>query len=211
MVFTYAGQHQPQLVKALRRRLSDAGVVFHFSVWHAARGAAHRDAVQALFEQVIIPDFHRHQAKVAEYFATAIANESSPKQRHRLIKEAAEAAQQPLWLDLDAAQPLPLNTGDWLAQLRKSFLDPPYGLWIAETERDRLWSEFCATTGVSAPQAEVVDWIRHTWRDRLGARAVDVPVSNWFIDGWDWWGVWCLTIFDPANQTMAALAASATD
>ncbi len=211
MAFTYADQYHPQRIKALRHRLSEAGVVFHFSVWQAPCGAAHRNAAQALFEQRIVPDFHRHQAAVAERYATWIANEKSPEQRHRLTEEAEVVTQRQLWLDLDAAEPRHLNTGDWLTQLRKSFLDPPYGLRIPEAERDQLWQEFCETTGMATPQAQVVDWIRHTWQDRLGIRAVDVPVSNWFVDGWDWWGVWLLTVFDPVNQTMSALAASTTD
>ena len=35
--------------------------------------------------------------------------------------------------------------------------------------------------------------------------------SNYFDDGLDWWGVWCLTIHNPQRQTLSALAASATD
>ncbi|MOA62241.1 hypothetical protein D3C78_1875990 [compost metagenome] len=37
------------------------------------------------------------------------------------------------------------------------------------------------------------------------------PWSDYFDDGLEWWGVWCLSIWNPKRRTLAVLAASTTD
>ncbi|WP_167659284.1 hypothetical protein [Pseudomonas fluorescens] len=35
--------------------------------------------------------------------------------------------------------------------------------------------------------------------------------QDYFDDGPEWWGVWCLSIWNPKRGTLAVLAASTTD
>ena len=89
---------------------------------------------------------------------------------------------------------------EWLFQ---AFDDPPYG---ARCEPG-LFADFCRTVGLLPHQGiEVLDWV--------GNPETEPERSEWsdcFDDGKEWWGIWCLTVWNPQQRTLAALVASATD
>jgi hypothetical protein len=35
--------------------------------------------------------------------------------------------------------------------------------------------------------------------------------SPYFDDGKEWWGIWCLTVWNPRRRTLSAMMASQTD
>ncbi|WP_157538915.1 hypothetical protein [Hydrogenophaga flava] len=89
---------------------------------------------------------------------------------------------------------------EWLFQ---SFDNPPYRAMC----RQGLFADFCEVVGLDADQEiDVLDWVgncdaepeRSTW-------------SNYFDAGKEWWGIWCLTVWNPRKRTISALAASSTD
>ena len=96
----------------------------------------------------------------------------------------------------------------WFEWFCKAFGDPPYRLAVAdEAERAQLFPRFCACTGLlPGEDIAVLDWVgdperepeRSTW-------------SGYFDDGKEWWGIWCLTVWNPRHRTLAAIAASQTD
>ena len=103
---------------------------------------------------------------------------------------------------------------NWFVRLYRAFNEPPYGLGsLPEADRCALWADFCEQTGL-LPEAgiSVRDWVRHNSYNHNGrAQYSRHPLSNYFDAGLEWWGIWCLTIHHPRRQTVAALAASATD
>ena len=103
---------------------------------------------------------------------------------------------------------------NWFVRLYRAFNEPPYGLGsLPEADRRALWADFCEQTGL-LPEAgiSVRDWVRHNSYNHNGrAQYSRHPLSNYFDAGLEWWGIWCLTIHHPRRQTIAALAASATD
>lgn len=89
---------------------------------------------------------------------------------------------------------------EWLFQ---SFHDPPYSARC----QSGLFVEFCDAIGL-LPDFDVVvlDWV--------GSPDAEPERSAWstyFDEGKEWWGIWCLTIWNPGRRTLSALAASATD
>ena len=103
---------------------------------------------------------------------------------------------------------------NWFVRLYRAFNEPPYGLGsLPEADRRALWADFCEQTGL-LPEAgiSVRDWVRHNSYNHNGrAQYSRHPLSNYFDAGLEWWDIWCLTIHHPRRQTIAALAASATD
>ena len=103
---------------------------------------------------------------------------------------------------------------NWFVRLYRAFNEPPYGLGsLPEANRRVLWADFCEQTGL-LPEANISvrDWVRHNSYNHNGrAQYSRHPLSNYFDAGLEWWGIWCLTIHHPRRQTVAALAASATD
>lgn len=87
--------------------------------------------------------------------------------------------------------------------LERAFLDPPYGTKLEA----KAFSEWAAVLGLlPADGVNVIDWVgnpdeepgRSTWCD-------------YFDAGKEWWGIWCLTVFNPRCRTLCVLAASTTD
>ena len=62
-------------------------------------------------------------------------------------------------------------------------------------------------------QPQVINWVGNL---ELDCQAPDMgphllPWSDYFDEGLEWWGVWCLTVWNPVRRTLSVLAASATD
>jgi hypothetical protein len=185
-----------QRLDELRTRLEAAGCVFDFVVMTldptATPGEAeHRQALQLLFEGI------EERARLG---------------RLELIAQDSRFAKQ-RWPDLtpDFAQAHPtalnpielheLASEDGL--LCRNFRDPPYGTQLQVTD----FREWQKTLRLYPDEGlQVFDWVgnadtephRSTW-------------SSYFDEGKEWWGVWCLTLYNPRRNTLSALAASATD
>lgn len=103
---------------------------------------------------------------------------------------------------------------NWFVRLYCDFNNPPYPLHdLSDTDRLALWADLCRQTGLLPDNGvSVRDWVRHNGFECKGRAQLSThPLSNYFDDGLEWWGIWCLTVHHPRRQTVAAIAASATD
>lgn len=239
MNFELKKLYQSIVQTELRQRMQNAVNVFHFAVWPWQQDrvpdiAAYRAAIKAVFEHFIRPerDMLREQSHL--YYEKKKAEHEinhDPRSirqiRERLIREAErEQERLTLTLNLEETQPVTLGNNflhplekmkfsaadenQWFETLSYNFCNPPYGLrGLTGEEAIALWRDFCFLTGlIKADEPVITDWIRH----QVYSRTLEThPFSNYFDDGLDWWGVWCLTVFNPNNKTLAVIVASASD
>jgi hypothetical protein len=189
---------------ALREELAAAGCVFDFAVYTLENGiepspAVHRYALELLFADIREQWLSNHQeiikkhpgVRASSFFqleydcSAAIAEVLPAKQVQNLFVQAA-----------DAAGPC----------LFSRFSDPPYG-FRKDADAKGLLDQWCQILGlIPGHFPEVIDWVgdpelepsRSEW-------------SNYFEAGKEWWGIWCLTVWNPVTRTLSVLAASATD
>ncbi|MCP2040452.1 hypothetical protein L1281_001035 [Neisseria sp. HSC-16F19] len=223
--------------QALRDDLAQAGAVFEFAVWQWPGGdapgeQAHLQVLDALFAEVIEPQFCQQQSDSLRYYDKRITAADTAQQRRQLQAYRAQALAYNLSWDTAYAcgrlldnrylyapdtlksyeQYQHMDEAEWLLTLYHNFNDPPYGLQITAAERLPLWQRFCEITGlVAEEQPQVYDWLRHQVYGDSGNAVMQHPLSNYFDAGLEWWGVWCLTVYNPRRRTLAAIAASATD
>ena len=223
----------------LAEDLKAADVVFDFLVFHVPPELdvsidLHRSALAELFGQLANEmDLWKRQRQEQ-------AKESGCDWRHlgaiELVYDLEAAT--PCQLDLAAvsalsevSQPDPLVTG----ALYQAFCNPPYGTSFLDMEAWRSLSPSIRKTFVrdatarhmSAEEAFAKQQFTD-WCDQLGLIPADAPIvldwvgdmdrepersmwSNYFDEGRDWWGIWCLSIWHPTRRTLAVLAASTTD
>ena len=196
---------------ALRQRLTQAGCVFEFAVCltdtelHASDDM-HRQALHALHAQILRSrrdhaqavrlrhpelNFQEKPLRWQPELATASAWDAST------LRDPAEFSS--TWNQMPASDVEGLFYG---------FRNPPYSMrW-----QDGLFAEWCTALGLLPGESvRVLDWVGRWNRATQCAAELRCDWSNYFDDGLDWWGVWCLTIHNPQRQTLAALAASTTD
>ena len=112
-------------------------------------------------------------------------------------------------VDLARAHPRRLSAGEVRAlaersgALRQAFLDPPYRTKL-EAKDFRDWLAMLHV--LPDEELDVVDWVGNP--DQEPARST---WSDYFDAGKEWWGIWCLTVFNPARRTLCVIAASTTD
>lgn len=185
---------------ALRERMNEAGCVFQFVLLQAdaddvANEALHRQALQGLHDQVMKEALEWHHALLKN---PHYANREAPQ-----LDWASERA---------VAHRVPTSELEALVKsLYGAFRQPPYGTQFegGEAEAHALFREWVERLGlVENEQPEVIDWVADLDPDVDGAPS---PWSSYFDDGLQWWGVWCLTIWNPRHRTMGALIASSTD
>lgn len=187
---------QSQRLDELRTRLEDAGCVFDFVVTTldattTPGEAEHRQALALLFESI--------QERARIWQRKLIAQDARYAQYRwpDLTADLAQARPQPL--TADAVRELASEDG----LLCRNFRNPPYGTALQVADF-REWLHMLRL--YPDEHMQVLDWVgdaeaepqRSTW-------------SSYFDDGKQWWGIWCLTLYNPRRRTLSALAASATD
>lgn len=183
-------------IDELRQRLSQRGCVFEFTLCLADEQEVvdyevHRHALTVLFDQI---------------------NRRLQKERADLTAQEPGFATLP-WFELEVqvekAYPRRLSAIESRALteprgvLEGAFLNPPHGTSLSEKDF-REWLEVLQL--LPDTELEVFDWVgdpneepqRSSW-------------SNYFADGREWWGVWCLTAFNPVRRTLCVMIASSTD
>lgn len=186
--------------EALRERMDEAGCVFQFVVLQAetdavADEAVHRQALHGLYGQVMKEALEWHHALL-----------QNPQYANREAPELDWAS------DRAVARVVPAGELEQLGKsLYGSFRQPPYGTQFAggEAEAQVVFQEWLELLGlVEDEHAQVIDWVADLVPDHRNAPR---SWSDYFDDGLEWWGVWCLTIWNPERHTCAALIASTTD
>lgn len=183
--------------KAIRERLDQAHCVFDFVVLTVAPTACpgeaeHRMALQLLFDGILARE-KQLRAKVTE------GRRKYERKIHQpdLSPDLKSARAEPL--DESARKSL----GSLDGPLFRAFKHPPYGADVNETDF-REWLQVLRLY----PDEEMVvlDWVGDFQDDPQRS-----AWSRYFNAGKEWWGIWCLTLYNPRRQTLSALAASATD
>lgn len=99
---------------------------------------------------------------------------------------------------------LTLQAISWYEQLIHAFYHPPYGLQSSDIE---IIKDLFTHLGLLPNQpVQVLDWVGNFEKEPHRSYWCD-----YFDDGKEWWGIWCMTIFNQRNQTLAVLMASSTD
>ncbi|MBD9653777.1 hypothetical protein IB239_02995 [Pseudomonas sp. PDM12] len=187
---------QSQRLDELRTRLEEAGCVFDFVVATldatATPGEAeHRLVLRLLFEAI--------QERARSWQQKLIAQDARYA-KHRWPELTADLAQaRPQPLTADAARELASEDG----LLCRNFRDPPYGSPLQVVDF-REWLQVLRLYPEEGMQ--VLDWVGDAHEDPQRS-----AWSDYFDDGKEWWGIWCLTLYNPRRRTLSALAASATD
>ncbi len=182
--------------EALRQRLEAGGYAFEFSLCRATgeveqQEAAHHQVLASLFEG-IDRRWKKHRADV--------------------IAERPEYASLDwfeLTTNLGAACPRKLSENEVFeltkadGALASAFLMPPYSTTLKVAD----FSEWLAMLRLlPGEDVEVFDWVGNP--DHEPERS---DWSNYFDAGKEWWGIWCMTVYNPRRGTLCALVASTTD
>ncbi|WP_395317341.1 hypothetical protein [Variovorax sp. UC74_104] len=199
---------------SLRLRMKAAGCEFYFTVRQCLTAAGsvdevhHRSLLEALFSEL--------QAMADRGWQWQMAKHPHLKAGQRSMgpEDVFNASAMP-WdtvsvVEVCVAEPVcrtsPLRKSEppnGFQRLSQAFQNPPSSLRCPP----ELFSEFCTVVGLLPDHdIEVLDWV--------GDPFMEPERSNWskyFEDGKEWWGIWCLTVWNPRHQTLAALVASSTD
>jgi len=206
--------------QALRDTLRRVGSAFEFVVCQVAEDAegpgeaAHHRAVLRLLCDEIVADYDDYRRMViardpsrATVFGPSLAFDVDAARATPLDASAVIAAKRfgPQHRVLYRNDPAQVP---WFERFCQAFGDPPYTLRVAdEAERAALFPRFCECTGMLPDEdITVLDWVgdpeqepeRSAW-------------SSYFDEGKEWWGIWCLTVWNPRRRTLSAMMASQTD
>lgn len=203
---------------ALRERMDDAGCVFEFVLF--------RPAPEALVDETL----HRQALQGMGCFLAASAENWLAAQAGNYLPEVYSPQADDDWR-VDKAIATPLSQ----AQVRNLTLTEDY-----EHGPLALYASYTgAPYGVSFEGGEAgAQSTFHEWLELLGLEEHnDVVVINWvngyalqwisnaehalagweswspwyFEDGLEWWGIWCLTIWNPRLNTLSVVVASTSD
>jgi len=207
----FATKKREQLID----RMEEAGCVFNFIVFQLDPGIVvdelvHRQALIGLHEQLMKEawDWHSNLIKDPRY-----ESDGDPEISWELEKAVATP------LSDNELSNLMLVEGcvrEGLA-LYGHFREPPYGTKFkgGEPEAQELFHEWRNAIGlVEDSGVSAINWVKGintTWIDCEDAIPGRESWSNYFDSGLEWWGIWCMTIWNPEQRTISALIASTTD
>ncbi|UZE08724.1 hypothetical protein [Pseudomonas corrugata] len=208
---------EQQASASLRQRMEKAGCAFDFLVCALDAGEA------------ITPAYHR---QAVDQLFLAIKHLWLERHRQMILDPRCAGATPPdmAWdLDMAMAMAKPLNRQE-IAQLMdadkhahnpppfalyEAFCEPPYGTRFSDGDSDVLFREWLDLLGLEAGvEVEVLNWVDNFNVNWLASDEPDPardPWSDYFDDGLQWWGVWCLSVWNSQRRTLSVLAASITD
>lgn len=195
--------------------MDDAGCVFNFIVFELESEvivdeSVHRRALVGLHEQLMREALggHAQLIKNPEY-----AGNSAPEISWELEKAVATLLSDEELKNL-------MLTEDYVRgplALYGYFREPPYGTKFkgGEREAQELFHEWRIAIGLEENSGvTAINWVKGintTWVNREDAIPGRESWSNYFDSGLEWWGIWCMTIWNPELRTISALIASTTD
>jgi hypothetical protein len=190
---------------ALREKLAAAGCVFDFSVYTLENGiesspSVHRYALELLFADIRERWWANYQEIIQKHPETRASDFF--KLDYDCGAAIAEVLPAEKMQSLLAHTPHP----DGAPCLFLSFCDPPYG-FMKDADAKDLFDQWCQVLGlIPGHLPEVIDWAGNP--DLEPSRS---EWSSYFEAGKEWWGIWCLTVWNPVTRTLGVLAASTTD
>ncbi|WP_300246853.1 hypothetical protein [Pseudomonas sp.] len=199
--------------RALRQLLKEVYCVFDFVVLAVepeaeVDQALHRQGLQHLYLQLMAERRERWETLRQDPRYADVGLTSMRWEQERAVPEAL-SQEQVRQLVCENLEPQ-----EWA--LFQAFYDPPYGTQFPgsiEQARQAFghWLQLLGLDPAEGPH--VINWVGNLELDFL---APDMgphlqPWSDYFDEGLEWWGVWCLTVWNPVRRTLSVLAASATD
>lgn len=201
--------------KSLLDRMDDAGCVFNFVVLRpeinvTVDESIHRQALTRLHEKLMKDswDWHNDLIKNPEYI-----NPGDPAISWELDKAVATVLSREEIHNLILVEDYERGPLAFYG----SFREPPYGTEFkrGELEARALFHEWCQALGLEEQDdVVVINWVKgfkREWVDNADAIPGRESWSDYFNDGLEWWGVWCLTIWNPKRRILSALIASTSD
>lgn len=199
--------------RALRQQLKEAYCVFDFVVLAVEAEALvdqalHRQGLQHLYLQLMAERRERWETLRQDPRYADVGLTSMRWEQERAVPEAL-GQEQVRQLVCENLEPQ-----EWA--LFQAFYDPPYGTQFPggiEQARQAFghWLQVLGLDPAEGPH--VINWVGNLELDFLAPDMGPhlLPWSDYFDEGLEWWGVWCLTVWNPVRRTLSVLAASATD
>lgn len=191
---------------ALKSQLKAAGSAMDFEVYSVPPGETiswelHRQALVAFFEAVREKFVQHRLATIRDYPQYAGAK------FFVLEVNCAEATANQLSQDRVLQLVVQREHQTDAQCLFMGFSDPPYGMKVSKGAVQSLFERWCGLLGLRPEDGvEVLDWVGDFDKEPMRS-----DWSNYFDAGKDWWGIWCLTIWNPVEHTIGVVAASSTD
>ncbi|MDP9534984.1 hypothetical protein Q7L38_20645 [Pseudomonas protegens] len=199
--------------RALRQQLKDVYCVFDFVVLAVepeaeVDQALHRQGLQHLYLQLMAERRERWETLRQDPCYADVGLTSMRWEQERAVPEAL-GQEQVRQLVCENLEPQ-----EWA--LFQAFYDPPYGTQFPggiEQARQAFghWLQMLGLDPAEGPH--VINWVGNLELDFLAPDMGPhlLPWSDYFDEGLEWWGVWCLTVWNPVRRTLSVLAASTTD
>ncbi|MDF2398928.1 hypothetical protein GWQ44_25555 [Pseudomonas sp. 3MA1] len=199
--------------RALRQLLKEVYCVFDFVVLAVepeaeVDQALHRQGLQHLYLQLMAERRERWEILRQDPRYADVGLTSMRWEQERAVPEAL-GQEQVRQLVCENLEPQ-----EWA--LFQAFYDPPYGTQFPggiEQARQAFghWLQVLGLDPAEGPH--VINWVGNLELDFLAPDMGPhlLPWSDYFDEGLEWWGVWCLTVWNPVRRTLSVLAASATD
>ncbi|WP_260620613.1 hypothetical protein [Pseudomonas protegens] len=199
--------------RALRQQLKQVYCVFDFVVLAVEAEAEvdqalHRQGLQHLYLQLMAERRERWEILRQDPRYADVGLTSMRWEQERAVPEAL-GQEQVRQLVCENLEPQ-----EWA--LFQAFYDPPYGTQFPggiEQARQAFghWLQVLGLDPAEGPH--VINWVGNLELDFLAPDMGPhlLPWSDYFDEGLEWWGVWCLTVWNPVRRTLSVLAASATD
>lgn len=218
---TATNYHYDNQYYELKNRLEKAGNVFLYDCWKILDNNIiyHRDIIHHTLEAF------REQEKIRTFsylqdLEYRLSNAKTTKERTDTQKylqslqeylQFSSDASQATYVQLNSENIVKINENnkpkyqqDWFYDLYNKFSDPPYRLRGTDQEKLKLWQDLISFVGLKEQDKNaitVLDWAIHNhghW-------------SSFFDDGLEWWGIWCLTVYNANQNSLGCLIASSTD
>jgi hypothetical protein len=201
---------------SLRERMDDADVQFDFLVFKTTTNipideGVHRQAILGMGYYLSAYLENWDYGQKGEY----LPKEYNPQGVRDWDVERALATP----LTIDQVENLVMTEENKYGRLNLygAFCNPPYGTNFkgGNSEAQGLFSEWLEVLGLE-PQDDVIviNWVdgyELQWFSNQDATPGWQPWSDFFDNGLEWWGIWCLSIWNPRKQTLSVLVASTTD
>lgn len=201
--------------EALRQRMEAAGCAFEFLVLapeadEIVDQSLHRQAVDRLFQYIEAQWFERdRQLRLDPRYADI----APPSMHWDLGKAIPKALGQDQIIRLMRTGKTERNPQSYA--LYDAFCEPPYSTRFINDTPQMLFKEWLELLGLVPDSGVVVlDWVDNFNFNAMASDEPDPardPWSDYFADGLEWWGVWCLSIWNPERRTLGVLTASTTD
>ncbi|ROM67225.1 hypothetical protein BK653_16530 [Pseudomonas brassicacearum] len=206
---------EQQASESLRQRMEKAGCAFDFLVLAVEANdvvdlSLHRQAVDLLFQHLRAQWLERHRQLTLDPRYVEAPPPTMNWDLNKAMAKPLSREEVARLMRLDKAKP----TREPFA-LYEAFCEPPYGSRFIDDTPQALFKAWLDLLGLEGgTDVVVLNWVDNfnfNWTASDEPCPSREPWSDYFEDGLEWWGVWCLSIWNSDRRTLSVLAASTTD